>query len=372
MSANRTIPAPAPRPFCAAYTSLLPLLHANELDADQTTAVREHVVDCAWCRSVLATYDVVDDALRRHFGPGPAAPIGLTMEAIMSATSQEDSISPSDEDDELTMTSLRQTPVGLPHQRRFFSGLAALAAVLLIALLAQALFALFRSPTASRPPTPKPPIHSGRFIEYPLPMSISAPGGLVVGPDGNLWFTEYGGNAIGRISPKGVLKEFRLPSANSDPSGITTGPDGNLWFVESYYGSKIGRITPTGTITEFSVPSATTNNSGLTGITTGPDGNLWFVESYSDGMGRITPRGVITEFRLVPGTGPFGIAAGPDGNLWFTESNGNRIGRITPQGAITEFPLPQLGSGLDSITRGPDGNLWFTEAFGNRIGRFSP
>jgi streptogramin lyase len=39
------------------------------------------------------------------------------------------------------------------------------------------------------------------------------------------------------------------------PFDVAAGPDGNLWFTE--FGSdKIGRITPTGTITEFAVLSA--------------------------------------------------------------------------------------------------------------------
>src|SRR4029077_10927901 len=64
------------------------------------------------------------------------------------------------------------------------------------------------------------------------------------GPDGNLWFTEYGGNKIGRISPAGaMLAEFPIPTPGSAPNGITAGPDGNLWFVEAAM-SQIGRLTP--------------------------------------------------------------------------------------------------------------------------------
>jgi hypothetical protein len=55
---------------------------------------------------------------------------------------------------------------------------------------------------------------------------------ITVGPDGNLWFTEYNGNQIGRITPGGSITEFALPAANSRPNGITVGPDGNLWFTE--------------------------------------------------------------------------------------------------------------------------------------------
>ena len=73
-----------------------------------------------------------------------------------------------------------------------------------------------------------------------------------------------------------AITEFPVPTANADPYGITAGPDGNLWFTE-YGGSKIGMINPTThAITEFPVPTA---NAGLDGITAGPDGNLWFTEA---------------------------------------------------------------------------------------------
>jgi streptogramin lyase len=77
-------------------------------------------------------------------------------------------------------------------------------------------------------------------------------GGITAGPDGNIWFTEYGNNTLGRITPTGVLTEFPIPKAGSYPTDITSGPDGNLWFTEDY---NIGRITPTGTVTAFPIPT---------------------------------------------------------------------------------------------------------------------
>jgi virginiamycin B lyase len=67
------------------------------------------------------------------------------------------------------------------------------------------------------------------------------------GHDGNLWFTEYDGSKIGRITPAGTITEFPLPIpppySSSRPQVTTAGPDGNLWFTESA-GNKIGRISP--------------------------------------------------------------------------------------------------------------------------------
>jgi virginiamycin B lyase len=196
---------------------------------------------------------------------------------------------------------------------------------------------------------------------------------ITAGPDGNLWFTEFGGGArIGRITPAGVVTEFSagitLPAS---VLGIANGPDGNLWFTEQF-SDRIGRIAALGAITEVAnVPAG----SAPTAITTGPDGNLWFTEQSRNRIGRITPGGVVTEFGPLtsPIAAPFGITAGPDGNVWFTENNGNLIGRITPAGVVTEFSAGITnGAGPLDITTGPDGNLWFTESTINRIGRITP
>src|SRR5205823_3287534 len=85
--------------------------------------------------------------------------------------------------------------------------------------------------------------------EFPLPSGPLLAGGITLGPDNNLWFTERSANKIGRITPDGTVTEFPVPTANSQPANITSGPDGNLWFTE-YAGNQIGWITPAGVITE--------------------------------------------------------------------------------------------------------------------------
>lgn len=263
----------------------------------------------------------------------------------------------------------------------------------------------------------------------------SYPDAITAGPDGNLWFTEYGSGRIGRITPSGVVTEFPVgPVSNS----IAVGPDGNLWFPD-ISGKRIVRITPAGAATAFPT-QANESWGGPYVITAGPDGNMWFTEikgvntmgnvnrigkfsladssfamygnSFTPGIkntpprdivkgpdgnlwftlpgyetivfpggdriGRITPEGVVTTFPVTPGSEPNEITAGPDGNLWFTESRARQIGRITPDGVVTEFAagISTGNESLGGITAGPDGNLWFTErvsglGFG-RIGRITP
>jgi streptogramin lyase len=228
---------------------------------------------------------------------------------------------------------------------------------------------------------PQQPVSTSRavrsFQDFAVPTAASKPFDITRGPDGNLWFTEFDGNKIARITPSGVITEYALPTPGAGPYIIVSGPDGNLWFTE-YYGDKIGRVTPDGTITEFTLSDP---NSSAAGVAAGPDGNLW-VTAYPGEIYRVTPSGSMTMY-LVPNrpTVPFAITAGPDGNLWFSydaefthlnTQNDNLIGRITPSGTVSTFPLPTTGSNVDSITAGPDGNLWFTDYANELIGSISP
>src|SRR5215204_3412567 len=115
---------------------------------------------------------------------------------------------------------------------------------------------------------------TGSVVEYSVPTMNSQPVSIVAGPDGNLWFTEFRGNKIARMTSAGTVTEFSIPTVNSQPDDMDVGPDGNLWFAE-VLGNRIGRITTAGVITEFVVP---TPNSRPTVVAAGPDGNLWFTE----------------------------------------------------------------------------------------------
>ena len=73
---------------------------------------------------------------------------------------------------------------------------------------------------------------------------VSGALGIVLGPDGALWFTNSGNDSIGRITTGGKISTYRDASI-SDPWGIVVGPDGALWFTNSGNDS-IGRITTDG------------------------------------------------------------------------------------------------------------------------------
>src|SRR5205814_6191189 len=179
---------------------------------------------------------------------------------------------------------------------------------------------------------------------FPLPHSGGAsPRATAAGPDGNVWFVEPLGNAIGRISTAGELTEFSIVTEDDEaptPQGITQGADGNLWFTETSF--RIGRITPGGQITKYAMP---TMAAWGTRLTAAPDGNVWFTEENGSSIGRVTPEGVIAEFSVKTNdpNAPLDVyaIAAREGELWFTEQNGQRIGKMTTAGVLDRvYPTP--------------------------------
>ena len=202
-----------------------------------------------------------------------------------------------------------------------------------------------------------------------ISLGSGAPRGITAGPDGDVWFGVDAVDAIGRVTPGGVVTLFTARITNpAFPESIVLGPDGNLWFSEE--SGRIGRITPTGVVTEFT--AGITPGSSPAGITVGPDGNLWFTELTGNRIGRITTAGVVTEFTVGAPSSPWGITVGPDGNFWFGNEGGvTGIGRMTPAGVVTFFSAGFTGT-VYCATTAPDGNIWFTEPCCARIGRLAP
>ena len=212
---------------------------------------------------------------------------------------------------------------------------------------------------------------------YPVLTAASQPFGIVAGPDGNIWFTEYGSAKIGRITPAGTITEFPttatgevpghrrragrqpvvhggrreqdrahharrsitefpLPTAGSFPYQITAGPDGNLWFTQ--YNAEPHRTHHAGRRRHR--VSSSDRQQQAAGNRAGP-GRQPLVHRTPEQQDRAHHAGRRRSPSSRAATRrPWGIAAGPDGNLWFTEEVGDKIGRITPVGAVTEFPVP--------------------------------
>lgn len=117
---------------------------------------------------------------------------------------------------------------------------------------------------------------AGALTEFPLSAAIADR--IAAAPDGDLWITERSSGGapdgkIARMTSRGIVTEFTVPSGSDGPADLTVGADGNIWFTE-WANDRIGRLAPDGEVSEFPLAS----NSGPSWITTAPDGSIWFSE----------------------------------------------------------------------------------------------
>jgi virginiamycin B lyase len=366
--------APAPRPLCAAFAPLLPLISSGALEDNEARPAHEHVAECAWCRQELARYVEVDEALRRGFGATRENilpyPFDLDGDDEDYAFILEDSMMNGEQDDNPTVT--RLSPRWNVRRRALSpraTAIAGIAAALILAVVTTTIYTQF---AAWRTTSPSAISTAGSAFAKVI-TAPNASGGLTITSDGSLWFTEYADlhSKVGRLSPDGKLTEFPVPSPDrAKHAGVgvmTLGPDGNLWFgftVSTDQGylslnSSIIRMTSDGAMTTFPLrPHVPAYR-----LIVGPDKALWFSEGNK--LGRMTTGGQFMEYPVLvpesaPGNGQISdLCVGPDGALWYTWFLSNHIGRMTLDGKAQNFAVPYQAS---AITSGPDGALWYSQS----------
>ncbi len=194
--------------------------------------------------------------------------------------------------------------------------------------------------------------------------------GIVAGPDGAMWLTDYGTGLV-RIDASGkreiVPLTFRRGNTNHRflPAAIALGTDGSFYLtgcVDVSSNCSLVAIAPTtGSLAVYPTPSGDSPRFG--GIGPGPDGNVWFAEPGH--IAKISPAGAIVEYSYPSGeqTNSFsGVATGSDAHVWFTEFDPIVVGNIDPtSGKITEYSLKsqKIDCGPSGMAGAADGKLYF-------------
>jgi virginiamycin B lyase len=218
---------------------------------------------------------------------------------------------------------------------------------------------------------------AGKTTAFPLTATVGTttsafqPGALTIGADGRFWMggcvsTSFGCEDLGvaAVTTSGQLTLYVAPHGDTPgpTNGLVLGPDGNVWFAGA---SHLERVTPTGKIARYAYPSGESNNL-YAGVTVGPDKKIWFTEHDTNAVGNVDPStGTITEINLLfTGIGACaaaGMTAGGDGNLYFACGSGptNQIAQLSTSGNGQAFTNSNGGiANAQSLTTGRDGNVY--------------
>jgi streptogramin lyase len=212
------------------------------------------------------------------------------------------------------------------------------------------------------------------------------PSSLAVGADKRVYSTACcaasGTGFVLAMTSGGTMSRYFPPSRDRVNDGVVLGPDGNIWFTEFTH---VASLRPDGTITEYKIalPDGLQANQ-VAGIASSA-GRIWFpinnynVSPYRGYLASVEPRtGIIHQFR-VPCFDPQPVVGGPQGDLWAACRSSNsttvNILRMTPKGHSTVYanPLGITYYGANTMVATPKA-LWFVTFSGgsnpNSLGAF--
>lgn len=138
------------------------------------------------------------------------------------------------------------------------------------------------------------PITKGRHLCCASGGFTSPLNGIVAAPDGYIYFAEAGAHQLDRIAPASwescsgaTCVPTPIPlTGSAEPQNLIVGPDGNVWFTDTsgYVGfvSLNSCTSPSGCkVFEYDV------GGSPWGIAAGPDGNIWWTDSSQGLIGKV-------------------------------------------------------------------------------------
>ena len=212
----------------------------------------------------------------------------------------------------------------------------------------------------------------GCFEKYPVPQNNAGAAHVEKGPDGNIWFTEFYGTAIGMLNPATKkITEYPMPKATHHPAHIPawnkvgSGPwqlgfdsKGNLW-VNEYFESAFVKFdiakargggctkldgdgnNPCAVVTSLIYyPLSNNDNEYVHTIDIDSQDRVWFAaHTYpmDKGLGFLGMVDKTGEIQMFPPLADLGITGGAagitvddkSGDIWFAEFWAQKIGRLT-------------------------------------------
>jgi virginiamycin B lyase len=194
--------------------------------------------------------------------------------------------------------------------------------------------------------------------------------------DQRIWYTAQRAGALGLFDPKTGGVETIPLGAGSAPHGVIVGPDGAVWVTDSGLNAIVKIDSESYAITQYPVPGA---NANLNTAVIDPNGVVWFT-GQAGVVGRVDPArhapGDPADVIDAPrGRGPYGITVTPAGDVYFASLAGNYLGRIESDGdrlRVVELDPPTPNQGTRRAWSDAQGVIWTSEWSAGQVGRYDP
>jgi len=225
------------------------------------------------------------------------------------------------------------------------------------------------------------------YTEYDLPRATAEPHDVVVGKDGNAYYSNFGEQTFGYIDPKtGKHGEVEIPEFKKGwPQGmlgLRPDKDGNMWLGNMYQGSIVRVGIGDKKVTTWNLPPEMNKDQTQVNMvrpeSSHVDGKVW---SQNNGFAAIHRLDIKTG--NIETLEPFKAAAQgenhniydivPDSknNVYFTDFAADYIGKVDKDTMkVTLFTMPKKPSAPRRGFMDDQDRMWFGEYRGNRMAMF--
>jgi streptogramin lyase len=233
------------------------------------------------------------------------------------------------------------------------------------------------------------------ITEYDLPDKSRAPHDAEVGPDGMVWYPDFGQQYLGKLDPRtGEVTEYEVPEARpGNPTGILAlhlDRDGNPWGGNMFQGAIFKFDRRTEKFQVWKVPDELEQPKGSHGTRIHQVNHAAPESSHVDGKVWLQNRSIAGVHRLDLATGEFesfepflnstrrshnlyGISPDSHNNLWFMDFANEHIGRIDAKTReITLYETPTTGSRPRRGTVDSQDRFWYAGFGASVVGMFDP
>lgn len=194
---------------------------------------------------------------------------------------------------------------------------------------------------------------SGHYTIYG---SIASPSDAHRDDQGNVWWGQWKGNRLGRLSPStGQVRTWIIPGAAS-LLGVQIDAAGHVWVSESS-GPYLYRFEPgTGQLCTYTIP-----DEGAAEYLAVQEQELWFGDWKNDRIFRLQSQSdTATYWSLSVDSFPEGVALDAGGNFWWADPGVEGVARLEPTAdRVTRFQRPISGTAQMLAVAGE--TVWYSD-----------